>query len=85
MTADLSLTGNRYSWLLTIFYISYTIFEFQALMWKIMKPHQWATIVVFGWYAPHVPPPPEAEMYKTIADTLGFGIGVWLQPARRQP
>ncbi|KAJ5815476.1 Major facilitator superfamily domain general substrate transporter [Penicillium riverlandense] len=49
MSTDLSLTGNRYPWLLTIFYISYTIFEFQALMWKIMKPHQWATIVVFGW------------------------------------
>jgi MFS family permease len=74
MSTDLSLTGNRYPWLLTIFYISYTIFEFQALMWKIMKPHQWATIVVFGWYAPHVPPPPDAEMYKTIADTLGHGI-----------
>jgi hypothetical protein len=51
MTEDLNLTGNRYSWLLTIFYISYTVFEFQALMWKIVKPHQWAAFVVFSWYA----------------------------------
>jgi hypothetical protein len=49
MEKELSLTGNRYPWLLTIFYISYTLFEFESLMWKIMKPHQWATIVVFGW------------------------------------
>ncbi|KAJ5949214.1 hypothetical protein N7454_000798 [Penicillium verhagenii] len=49
MTEDLNLTGNRYAWLLTIFYISYTVFEFQALMWKIVKPHQWAAFVVFSW------------------------------------
>ncbi|KAJ5662729.1 hypothetical protein N7462_011655 [Penicillium macrosclerotiorum] len=49
MEEDLSLTDKRYSWLLTIFYISYTVFEFQALMWKIVKPHQWAAFVVFSW------------------------------------
>ncbi|KAJ6017097.1 hypothetical protein N7451_000476 [Penicillium sp. IBT 35674x] len=49
MTEDLDLTGNRYAWLLTIFYISYTVFEFQALMWKLVKPHQWAAFVVFSW------------------------------------
>ncbi|KAJ5585516.1 uncharacterized protein N7459_005316 [Penicillium hispanicum] len=49
MEEDLSLDGKRYAWLLTIFYISYTVFEFQALMWKIIKPHQWAAFVVFSW------------------------------------
>ncbi|KAJ5489435.1 hypothetical protein N7539_004325 [Penicillium diatomitis] len=49
MAEDLNLTGNRYSWLLTIFYISYTLFEFLALMWKVVKPHQWATLMVFSW------------------------------------
>lgn len=49
MEKDLALTDHRYAWLLTIFYISYVLFEFQALMWKVMKPHQWATIVVFSW------------------------------------
>ncbi|KAJ5138893.1 Major facilitator superfamily domain general substrate transporter [Penicillium bovifimosum] len=49
MEEDLNLDGKSYAWLLTIFYISYTIFEFQALMWKIVKPHQWAAFVVFSW------------------------------------
>ncbi|PYI11426.1 MFS general substrate transporter [Aspergillus sclerotiicarbonarius CBS 121057] len=49
MEEDLHLTGNRYTWLLTIFYISYTLFEFLALMWKIMPPHRWAAITVMAW------------------------------------
>ncbi|CAI7603969.1 unnamed protein product [Penicillium crustosum] len=49
MEEDLDLDGKSYAWLLTIFYISYTLFEFQALMWKIVKPHQWAAFVVFSW------------------------------------
>ena len=49
MQDDLDLTGDRYDWLLTIFYISYIIFEFQGIMWKILPPHQWAAFVVFGW------------------------------------
>lgn len=49
MEEDLALTDKRYSWLLTIFYIAYTVFEFQALMWKLVKPHQWAAFVVFSW------------------------------------
>jgi len=51
MVEDLSLDDQSYTWLLTIFYISYTVFEFQALMWKIVKPHQWTAFVVFSWYA----------------------------------
>ena len=38
MTHDLHLAGNDYQWLLTIFYITYILFEFQALMWKIVPP-----------------------------------------------
>ncbi|OCL13385.1 MFS general substrate transporter [Glonium stellatum] len=49
MATDLKLTGDRYDWLLTIFYISYIIFEFQVMMWKIMPPHIWAALVVFSW------------------------------------
>ncbi|KAJ5476222.1 hypothetical protein N7475_001951 [Penicillium sp. IBT 31633x] len=49
MEDDLGLDGKRYAWLLTIFYVSYTVFEFQALMWKLVKPHQWAAFVVFSW------------------------------------
>ncbi|KAB2575506.1 High-affinity nicotinic acid transporter [Lasiodiplodia theobromae] len=49
MEEDLELDGDRYDWLLTIFYISYIVFEFQAIMWKIVPPHRWAAICVFGW------------------------------------
>ncbi|KAK8236989.1 major facilitator superfamily domain-containing protein [Phyllosticta capitalensis] len=49
MNEDLHLDGDDYDWLLTIFYISYIIFEFQALMWKIVPPHIWAALMVFGW------------------------------------
>jgi hypothetical protein len=49
MAEDLKLTSDRYDWLLTIFYISYIIFEFQAMMWKIVPPHMWGAFVVFGW------------------------------------
>ena len=38
MTPDLKLMGKDYQWLLTIFYITYIIFEFQTLMWKIVPP-----------------------------------------------
>ncbi|KAL1595311.1 hypothetical protein SLS60_010002 [Paraconiothyrium brasiliense] len=49
MTQDLDLDGGKYDWLLTIFYISYIVFEFQAIMWKLVPPHRWAAFVVFGW------------------------------------
>ncbi|RDW93745.1 putative MFS transporter [Aspergillus mulundensis] len=49
MEEDLSLHGNQYSWLLTIFYISYTLFEPLALMWKLMPPHRWAAITAMTW------------------------------------
>ncbi|GJN69997.1 MFS transporter [Purpureocillium lilacinum] len=49
MDKDLDLVGDRYDWLLTIFYIPYIIFEFQAIMWKVVPPHRWAAITVFAW------------------------------------
>ncbi|KAL4945645.1 hypothetical protein BDV06DRAFT_184175 [Aspergillus oleicola] len=45
----LKLGGNQYSWLLTIFYISYVVFEPMALMWKLMPPHRWAAITAMTW------------------------------------
>ncbi|KAJ4509233.1 hypothetical protein HRR78_006134 [Exophiala dermatitidis] len=36
MEEDLDLDGDRYDWLLTIFYISYIVFQFQGFMWKIL-------------------------------------------------
>ena len=49
MTRDLHLVGDRYEWLLTIFYISYVVFEFSLLFWKIFPPHRVAAVVVFSW------------------------------------
>jgi len=34
---------------LTIFYISYILFEFQILGWKKFPPHIFATYAIFGW------------------------------------
>ena len=49
MRKDLKLEGNHYQWLLTIFYISYILFEWQSLMWKIVPPHVWLAFTVMGW------------------------------------
>ena len=49
MAKDLKLVGDRYDWLLTIFYIAYIIFEFLAMMWKIVPPHIWAATTVLAW------------------------------------
>ena len=49
MQKDLHLSSPDYQWLLTIFYISYIIFEWFALMWKVIPPHIWATFCVVGW------------------------------------
>ncbi|ODH50746.1 hypothetical protein GX48_03062 [Paracoccidioides brasiliensis] len=49
MEEDLKLDGNRYEWLLTSFYISYLVFQFQGMMWKIIPPHIWAAFTVFAW------------------------------------
>ena len=49
METELHLEGNRYQWLLTIFYISYILFEFQTLMWKIVPPHMWLAFTVGTW------------------------------------
>ncbi|CZR61499.1 related to nicotinamide mononucleotide permease [Phialocephala subalpina] len=41
--------GNDYAWLLTIFYIGYIVFEWLALMWKVVPPHIWAATMVLGF------------------------------------
>ena len=49
MREDLETSSSEYAWLLTIFYISYIIFEFLVLFWKIVPPHLWAASTVFLW------------------------------------
>lgn len=47
---DFQLGGNRYQWLINIFYIAYVLAEFGILLWKVFPPHIVGAIVVFGWY-----------------------------------
>lgn len=49
MTKDLNLYGDRYEWLLTIFYIAYIIFEPTIILFKIFPAHYWMAFTVFGW------------------------------------
>ena len=49
MQKDLKLSSADYQWLLTIFYIAYIVFEWFALMWKVVPPHAWAAFCVMGW------------------------------------
>jgi len=49
MSKDLNESDAQYQWLLTIFYIPYILFEWMALMWKLVPPHIWAFCTVFTW------------------------------------
>lgn len=49
MTKDINLTGNRYNWLGTLFYIAYILFQWTIIGWKHFSPHRWAAVVVFFW------------------------------------
>jgi hypothetical protein len=49
MEADLSLVGSRYSWLLTIFYIAYSLCQFVVLAWKVFPPRICTAVTVFAW------------------------------------
>lgn len=68
MKKDLALDGGKYAWLLTVFYISYTLFEFQALMWKVLRPHQWAAFIMFAWYVPPAFNVGHANMRELLTD-----------------
>lgn len=39
MEEDLDLSSYQYEWLLRAFYISYILFEWMTLLWKVIPPH----------------------------------------------
>jgi hypothetical protein len=49
MSKSLHMSDAQYQWLLTIFYITYITFEWQALMWKLVPPHIWGAFCVLAW------------------------------------
>ncbi|KAK9327282.1 major facilitator superfamily domain-containing protein, partial [Lipomyces starkeyi] len=49
MSASLGLTDSQFSWLLTIFYIPYILFEWCTLLWKLLPANYYVCAVVFLW------------------------------------
>lgn len=49
MEDDIDLTGFKYNWLGTIFYIAYIISQWLLIGWKQFPPHIWCACVVFFW------------------------------------
>ncbi|KAJ5746294.1 hypothetical protein N7520_011476 [Penicillium odoratum] len=46
---DLQLSSSQYEWLLTAFYITYILFEWMTLMYRVIPPHIYISICVCGW------------------------------------
>ncbi|RAL05050.1 MFS general substrate transporter [Aspergillus ibericus CBS 121593] len=49
MEDDIDLSGRRYDWLATAFYIAYILSQWTTIGWKAFAPHRWAAITVFLW------------------------------------
>ncbi|KAK1142713.1 hypothetical protein N8T08_007344 [Aspergillus melleus] len=46
---DLKLSSSQYEWLLTAFYITYILFEWMTLMYRVVPPHIYIALCVCGW------------------------------------
>lgn len=46
---DIDLSGWRYNWLGTMFYIAYIVSQWLLMGWKHFKPHIWCAAVVLIW------------------------------------
>lgn len=49
LTRDLKLSDDQFEWLLTAFYISYVLFEWMTLCYKIFPPHIYISCCVCAW------------------------------------
>lgn len=49
LVGDLQLSDGQYDWLLTAFYITYILFEWMAIMFKLVPAHIYLAIVVCAW------------------------------------
>lgn len=49
MKKDIDLSGNRYNFLGTLFYIAYILFQWTLIGWKHFKPHNFCAVVVLFW------------------------------------
>ncbi|KAL1981611.1 hypothetical protein VTN96DRAFT_2383 [Rasamsonia emersonii] len=46
---DLRLSSSQYEWLLSAFYITYIIFEWMTLMYRLVPAHIYISLCVFSW------------------------------------
>lgn len=46
---DLHLSSAQYEWVLTSFYITYILFEWMTLMYRVVPPHIYISLCVCGW------------------------------------
>ncbi|OJZ88876.1 hypothetical protein ASPFODRAFT_127854 [Aspergillus luchuensis CBS 106.47] len=49
MEDDIDLSGRRYDWLATAFYIAYILSQWTTIGWKAFPPHRWVGVTVFLW------------------------------------
>lgn len=46
---DLNLSSGQYQWLLLSFYITYILFEWMTLMYRIVTPHIYISLCILSW------------------------------------
>ncbi|GAB7362637.1 hypothetical protein MBLNU230_g2947t1 [Neophaeotheca triangularis] len=46
---DLDLSDAQFEWLLTAFYITYVLFEWMTLLYKVLPPHAYISLCVASW------------------------------------
>ncbi|MCJ1477725.1 hypothetical protein MMC13_006398 [Lambiella insularis] len=49
LTEDLRLSSSQYEWLLTAFYITYILFEWMTLLYRVVPPHIYISVCVASW------------------------------------
>ncbi|KAK4985384.1 hypothetical protein LTR50_006000 [Elasticomyces elasticus] len=49
MKDELRLSSAQYDWLLTAFYVTYILFEWMALLYRVFPPHVYIAVCVFAW------------------------------------
>ncbi|KAK5165135.1 uncharacterized protein LTR77_009232 [Saxophila tyrrhenica] len=49
LTEDLHLSNDQFEWLLTAFYITYILFEWMTLCFKVFPPHIYISVCVCAW------------------------------------
>ncbi|KAF2658769.1 MFS general substrate transporter [Lophiostoma macrostomum CBS 122681] len=49
LATDLKLDSQQYEWLLWAFYITYILFEWMTLMYRIVPPHIYISLCILSW------------------------------------